>query len=246
MIETVPLKTVHDRDISRIAIIPARGGSKRLPGKNRMLLGGKPLIAWTIEAAIESGQFDEVLVSTDDAEIAEISKVYGASVPFLRPPGISGDNASSFDVVAHALDFYARHQKAFDEVMLLQPTSPLRNADHIIDAILLAKERGADAVVSVSESGHNPLWCGELDEDGDMSTFLDKNFLGKRSQDLPVFYCLNGAIYLCKTKRLLQEQSFLLSNNIYAFKIQRECSIDIDERIDFELASLLIEKCHKI
>ena len=141
-----------------LAVIPARGGSKRLPRKNCLLLQGKPLIVYSIEAAKESVYIDEVVVSTDDEEIASLARQAGASVPFLRPAELSTDEASSVDVVAHALNYYqVNEKKLFDYVVLLQPTSPLRTAAHINQALELLKEKKADAIVSVCEAEHSPL-----------------------------------------------------------------------------------------
>lgn len=216
-----------------LAVIPARGGSKRLPRKNCLLLHGKPLIAYSIEAAKQSSYIDEVVVSTDDEGIAAIARQAGASVPFLRPAELSTDEASSVDVVAHALDYYQlKEKKSFDYVVLLQPTSPLRTAAHVDQAFELLIEKKADAVVSVCETEHSPLWANQLPPDGSMEQFISKDVLGKRSQDLPKYYRLNGAIYICDKRRFLQEQTFLFEESIFAYKMQQIDSIDIDTKLD--------------
>ena len=226
---------------SFIAIIPARGGSKRLPRKNLINLGGKPLIAWTIEAALNCPFIDEVMVSTDDAEIAEVSKKYGANVPFLRPDELASDVATSFDAVKHAIDFYRTElDKEFDFVIMLQPTSPLRTMLNISEAIKQCTDNQASAIISVCEVDHSPLWMNTLPSNQSMSKFILEDVKNKRSQDLPQNYRLNGAIYICEVSTLLKERTFFISQDIYAYIMSKETSIDIDDLFDFNLASYLI------
>tara|TARA_B110000908_G_scaffold172394_1_gene239536 strand:- start:1519 stop:2223 length:705 start_codon:yes stop_codon:yes gene_type:complete len=224
-----------------LAVIPARAGSKRLPGKNFKKLAGKPLIQWTIEAALECDLIDETIVSTDDLAIAELSKKNGASVPFIRPCILAQDGSTSFDVIIHALDYYSEQGSSFDYVMLLQPTSPLRNAIHIYGAVDLLSEKCADAVISVCKTEHSPLWANTLDEACSMDSFLRNEVKNTRSQDLPEYFRLNGAIYLVSTDRLRAEKTFFISDNIYAYKMDRKSSVDIDESIDFLLAESVFE-----
>lgn len=225
-----------------IGIIPARIGSKRLPKKNILNLAGKPLIFWTIEAGLTSEYLDEIIVSTDSAEIKEIGEKYGANVPFLRPKELATDIASSFDVVIHAIEFYQNEfKKTFDYIVLLQPTSPLRNSNHIDDAIRLLDSKHADAIISVCEMRHTPLWANTLPEDLSMVNFLRKDIKNKRSQDLPEYYRLNGAIYIAKRERLLEEETFFLKKNIFAFIMPEKNSIDIDKEFDFKLAEFIIK-----
>jgi CMP-N,N'-diacetyllegionaminic acid synthase len=224
-----------------LAIIPARGGSKRLPRKNLLQLGGKPLIAWTIEAALRCPYIDEVMVTTDDSEIAEVSKKYGAKIPFLRPDELASDNATSFDAVKHAVDFYrAELGKEFDFIIMLQPTSPLRTSFNISEAIKQCAEKQASAIISVCEVDHSPLWMNTLPSDQSMSYFIREDVKNKRSQDLPKNYRLNGAIYICEVSRMLNEKTFFISQDIYAYIMSKETSIDIDDLFDFNLASYLI------
>ena len=225
-----------------LAVIPARGGSKRLPGKNIKTLAGKPLIQWTIEAALECDLIDETIVSTDDLSIAELSKEQGASIPFIRPCSLAQDTSTSIDVLIHALDYYKEQGIAFDYVMLLQPTSPLRNAGHIYGAVDMLGEKGADAVISVCETDHSPLWTNTLDETCNMDSFLRKELKNKRSQDLPEYFRLNGAIYLVSTDRLRAEKTIFISNNIYGYKMDRNSSVDIDEELDFIIAETIMKK----
>lgn len=223
-----------------LAVIPARGGSKRLPRKNILPLAGKPLIAWTIDAGLNSSFIDEVVVTTDDEEIRGVAEQYGAHAPFLRPPAISGDTSSSFDAVKHVVDFFSSVGKTFDFIILLQPTSPLRTAKHIDEAICYLGEKRADAVVSVSEVEHSPLWSNTLPASGDMSTFVHEEIQHKRSQDLEQYYRLNGAIYIGNTEKVLAKEGFLLSENIFAYKMKKNVSIDVDDIFDFELCKFLL------
>ena len=219
-----------------LAIIPARGGSKRLPRKNILDLCGKPLIAYTIEAALKSKYIDKVIVSSDDDEILNISLNFGAET-IKRPVELASDTATTFDAIKHTIDNFEK----YDYIVLLQPTSPLRNENHIDEAIELLEEKQADAIVSVCEMDHSPLWSNTLPEDGNMRGFLREEILNKRSQDLEKYYRLNGAIYICKTDKLLENKSFFLKDNIFAYIMDRKSSIDIDEEIDFLFAQRVIE-----
>lgn len=219
-----------------LAIIPARGGSKRLPRKNVLDLCGKPLISWSIEAGLKSKYIDKVIVTSDDDEILGISKEYGAEI-IKRPDELSSDTATTFDAIKHTID----NMKRYDYIILLQATSPLRDEKHIDESIELLETKNADAVVSVCEMDHSPLWSNTLPEDGNMNNFLKDEILNKRSQDLEKYYRLNGAIYICKTDKLLEEKSFFLKDNIIAYVMNRKGSIDIDEEIDFKMAEVLME-----
>ncbi len=221
---------------SFLAIIPARGGSKRLPRKNVLDLAGKPLIAWSIEAGLNSKYIDRVIVSSDDAEILAVSKEYNAET-VIRPDELASDTATTFDAIKHTIE----NVEQYDYIVLLQATSPLRYAKHIDEAIELLESKNADAVVSVCEMDHSPLWSNTLDESLSMQGFLRDEVLNKRSQDLEKYFRLNGAIYICKTEKLLKEKSFFLKENIYAYKMDRERSIDIDEEIDLKMAELYLD-----
>lgn len=223
-------------DKTFLAIIPARGGSKRLPRKNILDLCGKPLISWSIEAGLKSKYIDKVIVTSDDDEILSISKEYGAEI-IRRPDELSSDTATTFDAIKHTID----NMKRYDYIILLQATSPLRNEKHIDESIELLETKNADAVVSVCEMDHSPLWSNTLPQDGNMNNFLRDEILNKRSQDIEKYFKLNGAIYICKTEKLLLEKSFFLKDNIFAYKMHRLNSIDIDEKVDFEIAKNLIE-----
>lgn len=231
--------------MANIAIIPARGGSKRLPGKNIRKLGDKPLIAWTIQAAIKSNCFDTVLVSTDDEKIAAVAKEYGAVVPFLRPAELANDTATSDTVIEHAVEWLEAHQSmTVETVSLLQPTSPFRNELHIRETFKLFNEKQADAIVSVGESDTCLELCNRLPKDHSLSGFL-KTDVG-RTQDMQQVYELNGAIYLFK--RLLVGQLRAIYEpgcKSYAYIMNAIDSIDIDTELDFDWAEFCLSKKFK-
>ncbi|WP_373072018.1 cytidylyltransferase domain-containing protein [Sulfurimonas sp.] len=218
-----------------LAVIPARGGSKRLPRKNVLNICEKPLIAWSIEASLNSNLIDKTLVTSDDEEILDISKKYGAET-IKRPHDISNDTATTYEAIEHAINAL---EIKYDYIVLLQPTSPLRGSKHIDEAIKLLEEKNADAIVSVCEVEHPVQWSMTLKNDNDMSEFV-KNIDSRRSQEQEKHYRLNGAIYICKTDKLVESKSFFLKDNIFAYIMNKEDSIDIDEELDFKLASLIL------
>jgi CMP-N-acetylneuraminic acid synthetase len=223
-----------------IAIIPARGGSKRLPRKNVLPLAGKPLIGWAIEAASESGVFTEIMVNTDDAEIADISKKYTVTVPFMRSSELGSDTASTLDVIIDTLKKYRELGKEFDIVVLLQPTSPLRTGADIRRAVDMFIDKNANSVLSVCEVDHPVQWAGTLDESCTMDTFIKPEFKGKRSQELPTHYRLNGAVYVWNSTMLVEFAESIIAPS-FACIMPRDRSIDIDEKIDFAIAEALIK-----
>ncbi len=222
-----------------LAVIPARGGSKRLPGKNIRPLAGLPLIAWTIRTAVAARVFDEVLVSTDDTEIAEIAIRYGASVPWLRPRDLSTDTATSVDVVLHALSAYESERRSFESLMLLQPTSPFRSVETIRRAVELHEQAGNPQVISVCPAKTHPAWCFLVDSEGRMSGYAGEDMRPVRSQDLPPVYQLNGSIYLTTAHDLRKERSFFSSRTRALLVTQPEESIDIDDAWDWQLAECI-------
>jgi N-acylneuraminate cytidylyltransferase/CMP-N,N'-diacetyllegionaminic acid synthase len=223
-----------------VAIIPARGGSKGVKNKNIKLLNGIPLIAYTIKAAKESGIFDKIIVSTDSKDIADIALQYGAEVPFLRPSELATDTATTKDVILHALDWMNKNDLSFDYFMLLQPTSPLRSCDNIKDAVKVLIDKDANAVISVCEVEHSPLWSNVLPENMSLKNFIRDDVKHKRRQDLPKYYRLNGAIYICEVNMYLKTKDWF-SENAYAYVMPSDKSIDIDYEIDFKIAEILIK-----
>lgn len=218
-----------------LAIIPARGGSKRLPKKNTLSLCGKPLISWTIEEALKSKYITKTIVSSDDNEILNIAKKYGSEI-IKRPSQLASDTSTSFDVIEHTI---LSQNENFDYVILLQPTSPLRTSKHIDEAIDLLFEKKADAVISTCEVEHPIQWTMSLSNDLNMSDFVN-NIDKRRSQDQEKYYRLNGAIYIAKTDNLLEHKSFFLDKNIYSYIMPKINSIDIDDKTDFLIAKALL------
>lgn len=222
-----------------LAIITARSGSKGLPDKNIKLLNGKPLMAYTIDVAIESNMFEEIFVSTDSVEYADIAREYGASVPFLRSVETAGDSSSSWDVVKETLIRYREIGKEFDTVSLLQPTSPLRRADDIIGGYNLMERKNANAIVAVCETDHSPLLCNVLSADLSMQRFISDGVFNKPRQELPIYYRVNGALYIVKTSTL-KDDFDLYNDKCYAYIMDKKYSIDIDDELDFQVAQLIM------
>ena len=225
-----------------LGLIPARGGSKGLPRKNIKLLLGKPLIAWTIEQALASRYLDRVVVSTDDKEIAEISKKYGAEVPFIRPKELARDESKGIDVLLHAINWIEKNDKSYDLLMLLQPTSPLRNAEDIDKSIELLFYKNADSIVSVCEVEHHPYWNVTINSDDCIEATLgDKEILNKNRQGLPDFYRINGVIYVAYIKFIFNNKGFF-SNKTYVYIMPNERSIDVNTYLDFKIAEILVKE----
>ena len=222
-----------------LALIPARGGSERLPGKNLLLLAGKPLIEWSIDASLSSRFIDKVIVSTEDPDIADSAQAAGAEVPFRRPRFLASSSASSMDVVQHALIELEKRGEAFEYVLLLQPTSPLRNSHHIDNAIELMRSKGADAVISVTETEHPIEWTMALPESLSLEGVFGSEF-HRRTQDLPVRYMINGAIYLARCHCVKEMKTFFLRKNVFGYIMERNVSIDIDTSFDLKVAETLL------
>lgn len=226
--------------MEKIAVIPARSGSKGLKDKNIKKLNGKPMMAYTIEAAIQSKLFDCVHVSTDSELYADIARAYGADVPFLRDKSLSGSHASTWDALRYVLLKYKETGRDFSVVTLLQPTSPLRDADDICRAFQVFQEKNADAVVSVCQMEHSVQICNMLGENDSMYQFIDSNRIGAR-QELSIYYRINGAIYIQKT-RLLMEKENLYNKNSFAYIMSKEHSVDVDDLLDFKMAEFLMKE----
>lgn len=227
--------------MKNIAIIPARSGSKGLPDKNIKMLSGKPLIAWSIEAAISSGVYDEVMVSTDSEKYADIARSFGAKVPFLRSAEASSDTSSSWDAVREVILKYQEFGQDFDTFTLLQPTSPLRSADDIKGSFDQMLDKNARTIVSVCETEDSPYTCNTLPESMSMQDFFIEEYKNTRRQDLPNCYRLNGAIYLSKVDDFLKDGD-IYANDCYAYIMDGQRSVDIDTDLDFKIAQLLIEE----
>ena len=229
--------------MNNIAVIPARSGSKGLPDKNIRIINGKPLLAYTIEAALNSGCFDTVHVSTDSEKYADIAKEYGADVPFLRSAELASDTANTWDAVREVLNRYAETGKAFDTVMLMQPTTPLRTGTDVQEAYRLMREKKARSVISVCEVDHSPLWCDTIPESGNMKGFGRKDLAWVTRQELKPFYRVNGAIYLLTvTDNTIAADDDIYENDCYALFMDRKKSVDIDCEDDLELVEFMLSR----
>lgn len=226
--------------MKRIAIIPARSGSKGLIDKNIKELNGKPLIAYTIECAINSGMFNKVFVSTDSQKYADIAIQYGADASFLRSKENSSDTAGSWDVVREVVERLEGQGEEYDEIMLLQPTSPLRIPEDIVNAIELLHKKRGNAVVSLTECDHSPIWCNTLPADGCMDNFDKEEYKDLPRQMLPVYYRYNGALYLVTDSELKNKES-MLEHGCYAYIMPQNRSIDIDTELDFMIAETIMK-----
>lgn len=225
-----------------LALVPARAGSKRLPGKNLRPLLGKPLIQWTLEAALQVEGIDDVVISTDSEAIADIARQCGAQVPFMRPDALAGDTATTQDVIEHAIGVLAEQGRRYDRIVLLQPTSPLRTAAHIEQALSLFDKKGASSVISVSPAEHPPQWINRIGPDGEMDAFLDAVHKHRRSQDFADYYQLNGAIYIADVKKLLHHRGFFMPQGTYAYVMPADAGVDIDTDIDWYVAEALMRR----
>ncbi|MFH0732467.1 MAG: acylneuraminate cytidylyltransferase family protein [Candidatus Omnitrophota bacterium] len=226
---------------SILAVIPARGGSKRLPYKNIKPLLGKPLIGRTIEQAKKSKYLDKIIVSTDSPKIAKVARGYNAEVPFMRPRDLSGDEVPLFDVVVHALKFYEKKGICFDIAVILQPPCPFRTSKDIDDAVEFLFKKKAKAIISICEAFHHPMWMNILPPDGCLKDFLPRSVRGKNSQYLPKFFQLNGAIFLGFADYIKKHKSYY-GRQTYAYIMPKERSIEIDDMTDFKLAEALLKR----
>ncbi len=227
--------------MKRIAVIPARSGSKGLKDKNIKELLGKPLIVHTIECALESKCFDKVFVSTDSQKYADIALEYGADASFLRSEENSTDKADSWSVVREVISKFETMGEKYDEIMLLQPTSPLRQPSDIVAAIDLLHEKNANAVISLTECEHSPLWCNTLPKDCNMDGFLRPEYRYIPRQQLPTYYRYNGAIYLITLSELFK-YGHMFEENCYGYVMEQDNSIDIDTELDFLIAETIMKK----
>lgn len=222
-----------------LAIVTARAGSKRLPGKNVRELRGKPLFVWSVLAGTECPDVGATVVTTDSSQYQDLARAAGAECPRLRPAELSSDTASSFDVVKDVLDHYGSGLAAYKNFVLLQPTSPLRTAEDVAAAIALHRSRGASAVVSVCEAECPPAWIGQIGDDLKLDDFIRPEYKGMRSQDLGAWYRFNGAIYIVNIEVFLAERSFTPRGTV-AYVMPRERSVDVDTAFDFKVAEALM------
>jgi len=221
------------KDHRFLAVIPARGGSKGVPRKNVRMLDGKPLIAWTIEHAFHSRYIDRVIVTSDDEEVCQVAKQLGAEVPFVRPAELASDTASGVDVLCHAVQNAGAD---YDYVVLLQPTSPLRECTDIDAAIELCVRRDVASVVSVSEATKSPYWMYQMTDGGALSPVVENAATNR--QQLPCTYALNGAIYVLEIGNLLAKKK-IIDGKTLGYVMPAERSYDIDSETDFLICEFL-------
>ncbi|MDP3956288.1 MAG: acylneuraminate cytidylyltransferase family protein [bacterium] len=227
-----------------LAIITARGGSKSIPRKNIKPFFGKPLLAWSAIAAQESRVVDRLIISTDDEEIAQTARSYNVEVPFMRPEELAQDTTPSLPVLQHAVSWLNENEQYKpDYVLLLEPTSPARQAFHISDAVQMALARGADSVISLGEvPGHfNMRWQVSMDNDGS-AQLVDGTPWSQvitRRQDLPLTHFRNGVFYLFKTELLFANEPSLYGEKVYGYPVEAKYSIDIDNPEDWVMAERL-------
>lgn len=217
-----------------LAIIPARGGSKGVPRKNIRDVGGKPLIAWSIDAARKSRYIDRIIVSSDDSEILQIARKYGADTPFIRPAELARDDTPGIEPVLHAIE----ELPGYDYIVLLQPTSPLRTAEAIDACIELCINRERSVSVSVSVAPKSPYVMFQISDSEKLKPILDTGQATRR-QDFPEIYALNGAVYVAQVEILKQNRSFLVEDTI-ACKMSSEQSFDIDTEFELQICDLLL------
>ncbi|OON98155.1 MAG: CMP-N-acetlyneuraminic acid synthetase [Epulopiscium sp. Nele67-Bin005] len=222
-----------------LAIIPARSGSKGLKDKNIKLLNKKPMLTYSIESALQSNVIDEIYVSTDSVEYADIARKYGANVPFLRSTNNATDTAGTFDVVREALLNYKEIGKKFDWCIILQPTSPLRSCEDIISSLNLMWNKEAVSVVGVCECEHSPLWSNILSENQCLKGFLREDLASQR-QLLNTYYRINGAMYIVDVKYILENDN-MYTDKSFAYVMPKERSVDIDDIYDFCVAEAFLK-----
>jgi CMP-N-acetylneuraminic acid synthetase len=222
-----------------VALITARGGSKRLPRKNVLPVAGKPLLAWSIEAALGAPSIRRVIVSTDDQEIAAAAREYGAEIPFLRPSELAGDTSPHIDVVLHAARWLEQAGDCPEYLLVLQPTSPLRSAEDIEGIIEFAGSRAARGAVSLRPAVDHPMLCRRIDDHRRLQHFIEPPVGYVRTQDLPPAYSINGALYLIRTAALFAEKQLILPDSV-GYVMPPERSLDVDDAWDLRLADILL------
>jgi CMP-N,N'-diacetyllegionaminic acid synthase len=222
-----------------LALVPARGGSKRLPGKNTRVLGGKPLIEWSIQAAQGIPEIVDVVVSTDDGGVGDIARKAGASVPWLRPAALATDEASSVDVALHALDDYEGLHGPVDGLLLLQPTSPFRSRESVLRGLEMFRAHAFRSVVGVSQASTHPLWCFQINGVS-MRPFVERSKADLRAQVLPLAYALNGAFYLISPAELRASRSFCNKDTMPLIMDGPMEGVDIDTEADWQWAEYLL------
>ena len=227
-----------------LAIIPARSGSKGIKNKNIKIIAEKPLIFWTIKNALASKYIDYVLVTTDSEEISKIARDEDVEVPFLRPPHLSSDDAKMKDVIHHTLAWTKANDKfQSDQFILLQPTSPFRNNQHIDEALELANNnKKFSSVVSITKVSKHPFWMKQIDNNGRIKDFINKKSEDYNNrQNLPILYQLNGAIYIAENDYFYNNK-VLFDQNSKPYVMDEYSSLDIDSSFDWDVAQILSKR----
>jgi CMP-N-acetylneuraminic acid synthetase len=224
-----------------LGIIPARGGSKRVPRKNIRTVGSKPLLAHTIEQANTTETLDKVIVSTEDDEILEIAREWDADVPFERPERLASDDATNNQVVEHALNWFSERGETFETVCLLSVTTPLRDVSDIDNAVRRLDETGGESVISIAPYDSPPFWAVRIDESGKLSPYFGDDYLWSvtQTQDVPDLCRPNSSIYVATVEAFREHNSFY-TNETYSYIMPRERSVDIDEQFDLQIVDALL------
>jgi len=225
-----------------LGIIPARGGSKGIPKKNIKFLGGKPLLQYTSEIALQSKMLSKVIISSDDEEIIAVAKTLGITVPFIRPKNLAEDTSSTLDVIKHAVDFLEKQGEHFDAICLLQVTSPFRTLQLLDSAIEKFISNNTDSLVSVLEVPHefNPHWVFKKSDNNTLELSTGEKEIIKRRQDLPKTYFRDGSIYITKTAVLMNKNS-LYGNTVGYIESSKERYVNIDTMRDWIKAEKMLE-----
>ena len=229
---------INDKKV--LAIIPARGGSKGVSRKNIKDLYGKPLIAWTIEMAKKSRYIDFLMLSSEDDEIIQVAKNWDCEVPFIRPEFLAQDSTSAIDVILDVINKLSD----YDYVVLLQPTSPLRNSEDIDGCIEKCVVEEAKSCVSITEADKSPYWMYYIDENRKIKAIIDNGIIANRRQELPKAYVLNGAVYVAESKWLCESKTFFTDDTI-AYVMPQKRSVDIDSELDFAYVRAIIQEDKK-
>ena len=222
-----------------LAIIPARSGSIRLKKKNLLNFIDKPLIAHSISEALKVSEINEVIVSTNCKKISKIAFKFGANIPFMRPNYLSKPNTPSYEVVLHAINHFKKKNIYFKNIILLQPTSPVRYAKHIKEDCRLFKNKKALGVISVCENDHPMEWVNHIDKSLSLNNFIKKKYINFNSGQFKKSYKLNGAIYILNCDQLEKQKTLFFKKKLYAYKMEKKYSVDIDTKQDFEYAEFL-------
>ena len=227
-----------------VGIVPARGGSKRLPGKNIAVVAGKPLLGWTLDASLSSSYIDKVVLTTDDPEIAQVGRTFKVDEIQDRPKSLAEDKTSTYQVVLHVLETLNKRKEHYGYFILLQPTSPLRTSRHIDEAFELIDNLDGIGANSICRTDYPIEWMGKVSEDGFLDSFIAQAELDRQFWSLTPSYQINGSIYILPVSKFIEEQSFYLKTDMVAYIMDRQDSIDVDDLHDLRLADYYLRLRH--